>query len=696
MVFYCVVSSDNFPGQRRYVERQIRYLLREPESVTEVHKGHLRTGIKPYREDLVLKHYRQAVTLISVQADGSCTVSKENTTTVTLPWSATRGTQTSSSDLQIVRFPQEPSCPQPQLDLQDNSVHDWDYLTKWQNIDDDIECPRYGDSGSDGEYSVETWAAMEAERGPLERSVTKSNRKPLTVEEVQQVLTEGVNVMVKNWREKVLPKKEAQAWHIYRTAKKRKERKKTARDAKVRVKELEERLQKMRNEIATIEWTHKGNIKKQVKILQPTVQDREEQKWLAGLMEKKKTPEKPEKLEKLTERTKTIERTEGGEWEIEMGDGDDEESLGSTSEEDYGDDEDEGMDGFIVPDTTRDTVDGREVEVEGENEVEAELARKATENELIDSDESSEDDVPRRVRRRKERGENKVLGKDVEIQEDQPMTGMGDDDEDVSATEEETVIAPKGKGKGRPRSPTPKFKQEPQAIQLRVIRSPTSMKDIPIIDLTIDDSPQKLNEKSPRSRKSTEDIPHIEVLDDDEPDSPLTIVTRMVADTSQNKREAIWYRIEEFKTAGLFSLFSHMFPLLIYVDLFSTVAVFARQIHQKKVRNVAGLDEYEDLSNSEGALILKHDSYNAQVYMPIARYYCAWVLGKTDTTKLTNDEFKQIDELKKFTKFRGTLIEVLRPYVDAGPLKMVIEPEKGEPSTPRNNKRGVMAKSITR
>lgn len=123
--------------------------------------------------------------------------------------------------------------------------------------------------------------------------------------------------------------------------------------------------------------------------------------------------------------------------------------------------------------------------------------------------------------------------------------------------------------------------------------------------------------------------------------------------------------------------------------MFSTVTVFARQVHKKKVKNVAGLDEYGDPSNSEEALILKNDSYNAQVYMPIARFYCAWVLGKTDKSQLSNDEFKKIDDLGKFTKFQGALIEVLRPYVDAGPPNVASEPKKAQPFTLTDDKRGI-------
>lgn len=125
--------------------------------------------------------------------------------------------------------------------------------------------------------------------------------------------------------------------------------------------------------------------------------------------------------------------------------------------------------------------------------------------------------------------------------------------------------------------------------------------------------------------------------------------------------------------------------------------IFCRQVHQKKVKNVAGLDEYEDPSNQEEASRLMSDSYNAEVYMPIAWYYCAWVLGKIDKKKrLSNDELKQVDDMKKFIKFRKALIEVLRPYVDAGPPELASEPENAEPLTPRNDKRGGISKGKTR
>lgn len=401
---------------------------------------------------------------------------------------------------------------------------------------------------------------METERGPQERLIGKTSRVPLTVEEVQQVLAEGVKVIVENWREKVLLRKEAMAWRLYRTAKKRRERKKTARDARARIGELDERLEKMRKEVCGIVWSHKGSVRKQVKILQPTVQDREEQKWLVGLMERKETPKRPEKV---VGRVEAIDEMEDGEEEV---DGDDE-SLGSTSEDDYTGDEDEEMDGFIVADTERDIVNGVEMEVEGEKEVEEELARKAAENELIDSDEGSEDETPGRVRTVKER-EDKGKGPEVEVeQEDQPMAGMDEDDAGVHTDEVDVVASgpakDKGKGKAVSESPPPIVKQEPPAAR-RVVASPASRKEIPVIDLTLEESPQRPNGKSPEQRKSLGEIQHIDLSEDEEStpprEAPQSIVTRLVEETDQNKREAIWFRIEEFKTAGLF--FSGSFKLV--------------------------------------------------------------------------------------------------------------------------------------
>lgn len=585
---FFIQSSHQPPGQQRYIERQIRYLLRSAEFASVVHQGHLRTGIKPYKESLVQKHYHQAVTLYTVQKDGSCKVYRRDTATVELPWGVFSGATKSSSDVQIIRFPDQSGHAQPKLSAEDNSIHDWDYLLKWQNIDDDKELPLLGESGSENEYSVETWKEIEAEAGPQERPLGKSNREPLTVSEIKAVLDEGVNLIIDNWRNKILPRKEAQAYRIYRVARKRKERKKNARDAKVRIKELDERLEKMRVELCGVVWTRKAFVKKQVAIMQPTVVDREEQKWLAALMERKKTPEKPEKVARA-EVTEEGEDQEMLDNDVED-DGDDEESLGSTSEEDYDSGNDEGMDDFIVADNEKDMVNGMEVEVEGEKELEEELARKAAENELVDSSDSEDDPLTRVQKLKADQSRSKAPEGEGE---DHPMTGMGDEEEEeagignevdeemvggIERAGEEVVQTPrldKGKEKAKSDSPIPNVKKEPPATEASVTNpvTPSSRrKNIPIIDLTLDDSPEKSPTKSvkPKSVKPKKGIKEvINLMDDDDeiedgeetPPPPRQsypyslMLTELVKAASDSQRETMWYRLDEVKPYGSLHIF---------------------------------------------------------------------------------------------------------------------------------------------
>lgn len=540
----------------------------------------------------------------------------------------------------------------------------------------------FGESGSEGEYSIGTWAEIEAEHGWQERPLGRG-REPLTPEVVKSVLAEGERGIVERWREKVLPRKESGAWRVYRRAKRARERKKTARDARVRIGELEERLVKMRGEVEKVGWTRVGDLRKQVKILAPSLQEREEMRWVIALMERKKTPERPER------RVQVEGEEEEEEQEIEDDDG---ESLGSTSEEGE-EEEDEGMDGFIVPDTERDVVNGVEVEVEGEKEVEEELARKAAENELIDSDNGSEDDAPMRLRYEREHNKGKGLEQQVQAEEepeDQPMTGM-DDDEPGTEPEEETVVTPrqdKGKGKAQPDSPPPIVKEEP--VPLQVIRSLTSKKDIPVIDLTMEDSPQESDERDV-PRKPLKEIPHID-LSWDEGNGPKAgelYLEILVKKTDEVIRTNIYYRVEDVPPTGLSPPLVVGVLWLIRTELFKIITAFARQLGEKKITGVPGLDKYEHLRGSISKdayrLILDELRNGTKVYQPIAKYYVAWALEKPNIKKLTPEQWKVANNEERFMKFRAALMRKLKDYVDTTPLQVA---RGAEPSTPKDGNKG--------
>jgi hypothetical protein len=628
----------------------------------------------------VLKHHHQSITVFTAQPDGSCKVTRETTATVSLPWDEAPQASQSTSDVQMVRFA---------ADKKDaTAAGDWDYLLKWQNIDNDTELPTLGDSGSEGEYSLETWGELTSENGgaPLGRPLGRSNQVALSAEEILEVLNEGEQAVIGNWRKRELPRQEAKAWRMYCWAKKRRERKRTARDARGYVKELTERLEKMKAEIVGVGWTQKALVKKQVKVMEPSIAERELNKWIVGLMERKKAPPRPETATRAKAVTQNAQNAQDG--DVEMADGDEDaddedgESLGSTTDA-YDSDDDEGLDGFIVDDNVKDMVNGVAVEVEGETEVLEELARKAAEAEaeIIDSDGESTDSPRRRPPRRtgavrlfSDDEEGQVIRDDV----DAHMGGMGDEDSieeseieegeieegeieegeiEEGEIEEGTTTLDKGKGRVVPDSASDsgsaKVKAEPVSTQKPRSAVPTPLKkDIPIIDLTgeDDDPPPKRGAWKARCEKRQR-LGLAQNFDDDDDEKakkPQELLERLVQETEQHERSAMWYRLEQFTPS----------------ESYDSMMSVAQQLYRTKFKDVPGLDEYVRLWPKKKFEALNETGrYNAQIFRMISTIYVSWALGITDTSqKLKKNEVDRLTDKDKFGKYMGLLKNALAPY----------------------------------
>jgi len=564
------VSSDKPSGLRQVVNRQMYHFLSGAERVAVPSPtGHLRVGIKPYKQAFVRKHHPQSCTVYDVQPGDSCRISREDASKSGLPW---RGLNVktpasgSSTDRQVVKFMDKPNQPQPALDATDNSIHDWDYLTKWQNIEDDRVLPIFGESGSENEATVSYWREYEAERGPQRKQLSKSKKKlPLSALEIQEAIDEGIKLRVTEWRARVLPKKEAQSYRIWQGARRKKERKKTAYEKKQRLEELNERIKAQRREIAGLVWLSKDTVKAQTKIMSLSIHERELCLWLIDLMERKTPPERPLKT---TPEGKGLSEKSNGAGDGSGDDGDDsgDESLGSSdSEPDY-ESEDEGLGGFIVSDDVRDYADGKAIQIEGEDEVNEQLRQQEEKrlealNELVDS--SSEGEAPIPARKRQERG-RRVVQDDEADEEVEAFTtthghtefsdaefqdaheGPGDRPSTASRSRSGSALpsAPKDKCKGGARSPTPVVKQEPSPSQ----QIPNDKGPIPIIDLTLEDPPPGLIVRlraptMPAQRKNVEI--EIQELSDDEEETPLALLTRLIKDIEPTIQAALFYRMEE-------------------------------------------------------------------------------------------------------------------------------------------------------
>lgn len=165
---FLVQPSDAPVGVKRYVERQIRHFLVNPEVSLTIKRDRLyRKAIKPYRASLVKKHYIQSMTVFDA-CGGKFNVFQakvDDEDMSDLVWDKTNGFP-NKDDGQRMTFGEDPLAPAKiNYNKDDKSEHCYDYLLKWLKVDGDKTLPPFGDSESEGEYDIATWREIEEEIG---------------------------------------------------------------------------------------------------------------------------------------------------------------------------------------------------------------------------------------------------------------------------------------------------------------------------------------------------------------------------------------------------------------------------------------------------------------------------------------------------------------------------------------------------
>jgi hypothetical protein len=420
--FQIVARGLKFPGENLRIGRRMCRMLKDNGQILEdlemgfatgsaaglltrtTYKGLPRVAIKHYGGCQVAlgfrKHEHQSFSVFDVQSKDTIRVHRQTVKSLPLNWPPeySAGAKTTASDIQIVRHADEPLKPQIELDPNDNTSHDWDYLLKkWQNVDGaDEELPPFGES--DVEYDLQTWKEIEAEFGPQEKVSGKPRlRILLTEEDVKEAIEDATRELLQTWRQKELPKLEETAYRLWRRVTKNRLRKLETRKAHDKIEEFEARLDKMKKELLLNvgDWRSKDHVRKTAKgILEVTIYDREKEKWIIDLLARKEKPLQP--LPKKPKAPKDGGKAEsnGGGADSDDVEADDEESIGSSSDEDLFSDEDDGMEGFIVsdPEAGKEPVQTNE-ELDLDSEVEDEDKIKTPRRRVVKDSQDDEGDI---------------------------------------------------------------------------------------------------------------------------------------------------------------------------------------------------------------------------------------------------------------------------------------------------------------
>ncbi|KAI4248683.1 MAG: hypothetical protein LQ352_005859 [Teloschistes flavicans] len=170
----------------------------------------------------------------------------------------------------------------------------WDFLDKWNYMQDDHPMPAFGDSGSEGEYDLDTWREMQKENGvKLERPLGRSRGfKKLTAEEVQEAIDSAVDSIRRDWKEKRLPKLRRTAWLLWSKSRRNRTKQIQISSLEYDIQHLKSRLDKLQGEIAREQWISRAKVIKQCESMRRTIYCLHESEWTIETLCLKARPEK--------------------------------------------------------------------------------------------------------------------------------------------------------------------------------------------------------------------------------------------------------------------------------------------------------------------------------------------------------------------------------------------------------------------
>jgi SNF2 family DNA or RNA helicase len=331
---FIILSRDiSGNGQRLYVHSRMKYFL-QSRPISFKRDGQKHVGVIPYPDRIGKKHYPLSITIFS-KSSGGITASRSNRSR----WIKDTATPDAVESKDNVFNVADPALAQNESD-----DPEWKALEKWKYMEgkDDV-LPVYGESGSEGEYELDTWNEIEQERGELARPLGRSKSKKMTGAEVDEAIDEALKQITHNWLVKRQPNLERKAWRLWM---------KSRRDGNARAQigllalkneELETRISTQKKKIAKEIWSKSAQVAKQCTIMQPSIFDREDNCWKISILKSRKRPAKPPPAPeqvRVVRMQKSMDVLQDGE-----------ENLDSGVE--YSESSDDGsLDGFVVEDAT--------------------------------------------------------------------------------------------------------------------------------------------------------------------------------------------------------------------------------------------------------------------------------------------------------------------------------------------------------
>ncbi|KAG4028266.1 hypothetical protein MFRU_023g01010 [Monilinia fructicola] len=181
-------------------------------------------------------------------------------------------------------------------DLLANAYDDPGALDKYNMLrDDDEELPLYGESGSENGFDTETWEAIDEEAKERAANLEKERQKnqSLTTQEVEMAVDAGISDLVSQWQETKLPKRRQKAFQLWTKSRRTGSKHADILKAQQELKHLvDNRIPKLRENIILGQWSNSHQVRRQTRIMEATIFDREDLIYTIALLQKNSPPPK--------------------------------------------------------------------------------------------------------------------------------------------------------------------------------------------------------------------------------------------------------------------------------------------------------------------------------------------------------------------------------------------------------------------
>lgn len=327
-----ITSTPASNGQRRYVKSRIQHFLRQQAQM--FCRGTKRChGIIPYPDALGPKHHSLSMTIFDATPNAILATRRDRA-----GWLLSGSIEVVKSDQALHNF--DVDVHRLPVSLEEDNGADWGYLEKWHHVPEhDRVLPLYGESGSEGEYDLETWRLMEQEKGgKLPRPLGRSRTMKISEEDVRNAIDEVVQRMIEYWKQERLPRLLRTAWILWSKSRRNGIKRAQISSLTLDAEHLSRRLDKLRQEITKEQWISTARVSRQCESMRRTIYELEESSWKISTLQLNARPEKQQKLPKAQS-----EKVEDAVFTHE-----EQEVAVETSSTDTSEGED--LDGFIVDD----------------------------------------------------------------------------------------------------------------------------------------------------------------------------------------------------------------------------------------------------------------------------------------------------------------------------------------------------------